>query len=224
MKLVAILIAMLTLSCLQHKGSKVKTVAGTNPLASLYQGDVIDNLKNWTDEDKVTAAEVVATKKAIMAALRKIGFNTLPNLETDKLLVGFDKEHAVISVLATNKLCSGDDRTDCFHLEIAPRGHDVYIVTVVKLPAYDDLGTVAENWSDENSKELLKTLGEVIPHNIEKDQLQVERRGKDKNLTLVLLTDETPKRELHIEARDGMIDNSRNAKHPYLVYQDEMRL
>ena len=223
MKLVAILMAMLTLSCLQYSG-RTKTAEDTNPLADLYQGKTIDNLQHWTDTEKVTDAEVKATKKAIMAALRKIGFNTLPDLETDKLLVGFDKEHAVISIHATSKLCSGKDRTACFHLQIAPSGHDIYTATIVKLPAYDDLGAIAENWSDENVEELLKTLGEVFPHSIEKDQLQVASRGKDSSLTLVLLTDETPKRELHIEARDGMIDNSRNAKHLYRVYQDEMRL
>lgn len=223
MKLVAILMAMLTLSCLQYSG-RVKTVDNTHPLASLYEGEIINNLQNWLDKEKVTDDEAQATKMAIIAALRKIGFNTLPALETDKLLVGFDKEHGVISILATNKLCSGNDRTACFHLQIAPSGHDIYTVTVVKLPAYDDLGATAENWSDENVEELLKTLGEVLPHSIEKDQLQVESRGADDNLTLVLLTDETPKRELHIEARDGMIDNSRNARHLYHVYQDEMRL
>ena len=224
MKLVAILMTMLTMSCLPYSGSRVKTTEDTNPLANLYQGEIIDNLHNWTDEEKVTADKVKATKQAIMDALGKVGFNTLPKPEADKLLVGFDKEHAVISVLATNKLCSGNDRSACFHLQIVPSGHDVYAVTVVKLPAYDDLGAIAENWSDENIEELLTTLGAVLPHSIEKDQLQVESRGKDKNLTLVLLTDETPKRELHIEARDGMIDNSRNAKHQYRVYQDEMTL
>ena len=82
-----------------------------------------------------------------------------------------------------------------------------------------------------NIDELLTTMREVFPHDIEKDQLekkqlQVNSRGKDASLTLVLLTDKTPKRdkrELHIEARDGAIDNSKNAEHGYRVYQDEMR-
>ena len=223
MKLLAVLMALLVLGCLQRSSRTKTTKEVAHPLAELYTGAILHNLQNWPNTEEVTDTEVTATKKAIMGALRKIGFNTLPDLESDKLLVSYNKEHAVINISSKNELCSDDDRSSCFHLQVVPSGHDVYEVTIIKLPAYDDLGAIADSWSDENIEELLTTLLEVFPHDIEKDQLQVDSHGKDASLTLVLLTDETPKRELHIEAHDGTIDNSRNTQHRYRVYQDEMR-
>ncbi len=226
MKLFTVLIGLSVLGCLrdsQHS-STIKEAGGeAHPLAELYTGETLHNLRNWANTTEVTDAEVKTTKKAIMGALRKVGFNTLPDLEGDKLSVSYNGQHGVISISAVNALCYGDSREACFHLQIAPSGHDVYSVAIIRLPAYDDLGAIADNWSSENITELLTTLREVFPHNIGKDQLQVSSRGKDRNLTLVLITDETPKRELHIEAFDGAIDNSRNAQHIYRVYQNEMR-
>ena len=223
MKLFAVLMALLALSCLQRSSRTKTTTEATHPLAELYTGAILHNLQNWSNTEEVTDTEVAATKKAIMGALRKIGFNTLPDLQADKLSVSYDKEHGVINISAKNELCGNNDRSSCFHLQIVPSGHDVYEVSIIKLPTYDDLGAIADSWSDENITELLTTLREIFPHDIEKDQLQVSSHGKDKSLILVLLTDETPKRELHIEARDGAIDNSKNVQHHYRVYQDEMR-
>lgn len=223
MKLLAVLMALLVMGCLQSSSRTKSTTEAMHPLAELYSGAISHNLQNWLNTDEVTDTEVTETKKAIMGALRKIGFNTLPDLEAKNILVSYNKEHAVISISSQNNLCANSDRSSCFHLQIVPRGHDEYTVTIIKLPAYDDLGAIADSWSDDNIEELLSTLREVFPHDIEKDQLQVSSRGKDASLTLVLLTDETPKRELHIEAHDGAIDNSKNAQHQYLVYQDEMR-
>ena len=223
MKLLVVLMALLAVSCLQYSG-RTKTVNEvTTPLAELYTGATLHNLQNWSNSKEVTDEEVAETKKAIMGALRKIGFNTLPDLAADKLLVSYNKSDGVIGVTVVSELCNKKDRTSCFHLQIVPSGHDVYDVTVIKLPAYEDLGAIADSWSDDNIEELLTTMREVFPHSLEKDQLQVTSRGKDTSLTLVLLTDETPKRELHIEARDGSVDNSKNAQHAYRVYQDEMR-
>ena len=225
MKLLAVLMALLVLGCLQRSASRAKTSSdeATHPLAALYTGAILHNLQNWSDTEEVTDQEVAETKKAVMGALRQIGFNTLPDLEAKKLLLGYDKESGVISITTISELCNSKDRTSCFYLQIVPSGQDAHKVTVIKLPAYDDLGAIADSWSDENVEELLTTLREVFPHDLEKDQLQVTSRGKDDSLTLVLLTDETPKRELHIEARDGAIDNNKNVQHSYNVYQDEMR-
>ncbi len=226
MRLLAALMALLLAGCLQHS-SRSKTASGANevthPLAELYTGAILHNLRNWSNTKEVTDTEVAATKKAIMGALRKIGFNTLPDLSADKLLASFSKQDGVIGIASKGELCTSSDRSSCFQLRIVPSGHDIYEVTIIKLPAYDDLGAIADSWSDENIGELLTTLREVFPHDIEKDQLQVASRGKAGSSTLVLLTDETPRRELHIEARDGAIDNSRNAQHDYRVHQDEMR-
>ena len=227
MKLLAVLMALLMLGCLQRGGvSRAKTSdKPKHPLAELYTGAILHNLQNWANTEEVTDKEVEDTKKAIMGALRKIGFNTLPDLEADKLSVKYNKEHGVIKIYAKSELCTGSDRSSCFHLQVVPTtGDNVYEVTIIKLPAYDDLGAIADSWSDENIKELLTTLREVLPHDLEKDQLQVKSRGSGNNLILQLLTDETPSpRELLIEARDGAIDNSKNTQYDYRVYQDEMR-
>ena len=224
MKLLAVLMALLVWGCLQPAGSRTKASSvTTHPLAELYTGAILHNLQNWSNTEEVTDTEVKETKKAIMGALRKIGFNTLPDLSSDKIAVSYNSKHGVISISATNTLCAGSDRSSCFHLQIVPSGHDVYVVTIIKLPAYDDLGAIADSWSDDNVEELLTTLREVFPHDLEKDQLKVSSHGSSENLTLKLLTDETPKRELRIEARDGAIDNSKNTQHSYRVYQDEMR-
>ena len=224
MKLLAVSMALLLLGCKQYKQYSSETKAsggGRQPLTELYAGAILHNLQNWSNTEEVTDTEVAATKQAIIEALRKIGFNTLPTLPADKLLVSFG-QGGVISIFTKHELCDDNDRSSCFYLQIIPRGHDAYEVAIIRLPAYDDLGAVAENWSDDNVEELLTTLREIFPHDIEKDHLQVNSHGKDKNLTLVLLTDETPRRELHIEAHDGAIDNSRNAQHIYHVLPDEI--
>ena len=121
MKLLAVLMALLVLGCLQ-RSSRTKTTkeAAQHPLAELYTGAILHNLQNWSNTEEVTDTEVTATKKAIMGALRKVGFNTLPDLEADKLLVKYNEEHAVIKIYSENKLCTADDRSSCFHLQIVP--------------------------------------------------------------------------------------------------------
>lgn len=222
MKLLAVSMALLLLGCKQYSSTAKTTGGSGQPLAELYTGAILHNLQNWSNTEEVTDTEVATTKQAIMGALRKIGFNTLPTLQADQLLVSFSKQGGVISIFTKSELCTSNDRSSCFYLQIVPSGHDVYEVAIIKLPAYDDLGAIADSWSDENIEELLATLREIFPHDIEKDHLQVNSYGKDKNLTLVLLTDETPRRELHIEAHDGAIDNSRNTRHIYHVHQDEL--
>ena len=178
MRLLAVLMALSVLGCLQ-RSSRTKTAKeATHPLAELYAGAILHNLQNWSNTAEVTDTEVKATKKAIMGALRKVGFNTLPDLAADKLLVSFSKQHGVISISTKNELCADNDRSSCFYLQIVPSGHDVYEVAIINLPAYDDLGAIADSWSDENIAELLTTLREVFPHDIEKDQLQVSSRGQ----------------------------------------------
>lgn len=223
MKLLSIAAALLVFGCLQVSNRAKTAAAEKHALAALYEGEIMHNLQNWDNTDEVTDERVKQTKKAIMLALRRVGFNTLPELDADKLLVSFNKEGGVISIQTQTDLCSGEDRSACFHLQIIPSGQEVYEIAIIGLPAYEDLSTVASSYSEDNVEELLNVLREIFPHALEGDQLNVASHGNDNNLTLVMLTDETPKRELHIEARDGTIDNSRNAIHSYHVYQDEMR-
>ena len=222
MKLLSTLALLLAVSCIQ-RASTAKTLEGENALAALYEGTTLHNLQNWSSPEAITAEEIKTTKKAIMAALRKIGFNTLPELSADDILVSFAEDSGVISILSADRLCQGEDLSACFYLQIVPHARSTYQVVIIKLPAYESLSELASSWIDEDIEELLSTLQEVFPHSLTHTQLEVSSHGESSKATLVLLTKEDPQRELHIEAQHGVIDNSRNAQHGYQVYQNEMR-
>lgn len=219
-----LLIALTLAGCIERTGSELQGEDNTdNPIALLFTGQSLHNLQNWSDDQTVSDTDVQKTKKEIMTALRLIGFNTLPELEPDQIKVGFSQQGAIISIYSLPSHCTGGERQSCFHLEILPASNDNYEVKVIKLPAYERLAEIAGTYSEEGAAELLAVLLEILPHDLEKDQFSTETFGIEDNTVLVLTTTETPPRELHIETRDGTIDNSKNARHGYQVYQDEMR-
>lgn len=218
-----LLIALTLVGCIEQTGSEVQGTDTDNPIALLFTGQSLDNLQNWTDTEKVSDADVKETKQEIMTALRLIGFNTLPELEHDQIRVGFSQQREVISVYSLHSHCIDEGRKSCFHLEIMPASNNTYEVKVVRLPAYERLAEITGAYSEEEGAKLLAALLEVLPHDLVQDQIGIETYGAGDNSVLVLTTTETPQRELHIESSDGSIDNSKNAKHGYQVYQDEMR-
>ena len=225
MRLVVIAIICLTIQGCKRKHGEVRGGEEENSIANLYQGKVINNLKNWSNTELVDAKAVAETKNEIMVALRVVGFNILPELPSDQLLVTYSPDNAVISIYSSAEHCQGKKRTSCFHLQIRPAPANSFEVVVIKLPAYENLGKiVASHSTDSASDELLETLLEVMPHDLQIDQVKVGSFGVGKQLTFTITSDESRQRELHIDTQNGAIDNSMNNHHGYQVYSDEFRL
>lgn len=225
MRLVVMVAICLMVEGCKRKHSEVRLGEQSDSIANLYQGKVINNLKNWSNTELVDAEAVAETKSEIMVALRVVGFNILPELPSEQLRVTYRPDNAVISIYSSAEHCQVKERTACFHLQIRPAPGNTFEVVIIQLPAYENLGKIVVSHSTESaSKELMETLLEVMPHDLQMDQVKVGSFGVGKHMTFTITTDESPKRELHIDTLNGAIDNTQNNRHGYRVYSDEFRL
>ena len=225
MRIVVMVAICLAVQGCKRKHGEVRIGEQGDSIANLYQGKVINNLKNWSNTELVDAEAVAETKNEIMVALRVVGFNILPELPSEQLQVTYRPDNAVISIYSSAEHCQGEERGSCFYLQIRPAPGNTFEVVVVRLPAYENLGKIVASHSTESaSEELLETLLEVMPHDLQTDQVKVDSFGVGKHLTFTITTDEGQKRELHIDTLNGAIDNTQNNRHGYRVYSDEFRL
>lgn len=225
MRLAVIVVICLASQGCKRRHSEVRVGEQKDSIANLYQGKVITNLKNWSNTELVDAEAVAETKREIMVALRVVGFNILPELPSEQLRVTYQPDNAVISIYSLAEHCQGEKQTSCFHLQIRPASGNTFEVVVIQLPAYENLGKIVASHSTESaSQELLETLLEVMPHDLQADQVKVGSFGLGKQMTFTITTDESRQRELHIDTQNGAIDNTKNNRHGYWVHSDEFRL
>ena len=217
---------LVVVGCEQMTDSSAKTSLQTpsSALAELYQGQWLYMLQNLSNTIKVSDEDVASLKAKVRTALSDLGFETVPELESEETRIQYTKNGAIISFYTIPSRCE-EDRGECFHLEIVPDSTDDYEVRIVKMPSNEALASVLKDFDADSNEDLLEEISKIFPHSLDANNLVINTYGDDvdEHSTFSVMDDRVPRRELHINILDGYIDNSANAQYPYYVRAEEIK-